>query len=396
VELLTRLRATQPDLVGLILTAHGTVDDAVRAMRAGALEFLTKPLDLRRIELVLEGAAERAALARNQRAVSAATGFSVGIPGLVGVSAALEEVARLARRAAPVRAPVLVLGESGTGKEVLARGIHALSPRREGPFCVVNCAALPDTLIEAELFGHEKGAFTGADRQKPGRFELAAGGTLFLDEIGDIPLAMQVKLLGVLQSGSYERLGGQKTLKADVRIVAATHRDLAACIAQGTFREDLFYRINVVTLVLPPLRERREDIRHLARSFLRATGEESEPPRSLRLTPEAEAWLGTQELRGNVRELRNLIERAAVFSAEDELDVAAFEVGQAPSVAQAAPASGGSLDDAYIGLEAEVAELEARRLSQALSMAAGNQSAAARLLKMSERAIRYKLRKQGR
>ncbi|MBN1944656.1 MAG: sigma-54-dependent Fis family transcriptional regulator [Bradymonadales bacterium] len=400
VTLLKQLRAIDPALQGIVVTAFGQVDDAVRAMRAGAYDFLIKPIDLRRLELLLERALEQVSLARERSVLVEATGLGLGLPDVVGTSPAMVKVAQLARRIASAAAPIMILGESGAGKEVLARAIHAISSRRDGPFVVLNCAALPESLVESELFGHEKGAFTGADRARQGRFQRAEGGTLLLDEVGDIPLAVQVKLLNVLHSGVFEPVGSSRSLKADVRLISATHRNLAELVAQGRFREDLYYRIGVFTIAVPPLRERPEDIPLLARHFMRLAAE-SMGREDWKLTEQAEQWLLAQPFRGNVRELRNVIERALVFADEDRLDLEHFELGS--QMRFDLPAEGGTapdrdpivLDDSYQGIDSELARLESRRIQQALALSQGNKSAAARLLKTSERAIRYKLKKYG-
>jgi len=384
IALLTGLRAAAPHVQGIVLTAYGTVEDAVRAMRAGAYDFVAKPVDLARLEVLVEKALEKAALARENRSLREAVQEADAFTGLVGTSRALADVKALVRKVAPTRASVLVLGESGTGKEVVARAIHQLSSRRDGPFVTLNCAVLSESLIESELFGHERGAFTGAAGQKKGRFELAKGGTLFLDEVGDIPLGVQVKLLTVLQTGRFERVGGTQPLEADARVIAATHRDLEQLIAAGRFRGDLYYRLNVVTVRTPPLRERPDDLRPLIAHFLRKHADLSATG-IVGVGDEALAALARYAFPGNVRELENLVERALVLAEGPLLGPADFPVeGAGP----AAPAGGQGLED-------RLAEIERGLLLDALTRHAGNQSAAARELGLSERAVRYKLRKHG-
>jgi len=390
VAVLRALRARHPDLQGIVLTAYGTVDDAVRAMRAGAYDFMAKPPDLDRLEALIEKALERVLMARENRGLSEAVASSGAFAELVGESAAMREAKQLGAKVAASRASVLILGESGTGKEVLARAIHLASPRRLRPLVSVNCAALPETLIESELFGHEKGAFTGAALARKGRFEVADGGTLFLDEVGDIPPAVQVKLLRVLQAGTFERLGGTERHEVDVRVIAATHRDLGALIREGRFREDLYYRLNVVAITLGPLRERPEDIPLLCDHFVRKHAALA-GRRIVGLEPAVLERLQRWPFPGNVRELENWIERAVVLAEGETLTAGDFppQLFEDPGggAAASSPAPG--------GLEDQVAELETTLIRAALERNRGNQSAAARDLKLTERAIRYKMRKHG-
>ncbi|MBN2362449.1 MAG: sigma-54-dependent Fis family transcriptional regulator [Deltaproteobacteria bacterium] len=390
VALLIAIKQRRPDVQAIVLTAYGTVDDAVRAMRAGAYDFVAKPVDLERLAALVDKAIERVQLARENRGLRTAVALGGAFDELVGASAALQRVKELALRVAPTRANVLILGESGTGKELLARALHLASPRRTRPFVAVNCAALPETLIESELFGHEKGAFTGAAAARQGRFELADGGTIFLDEVGDIPLPLQVKLLRVLQSGSFERVGGNHARQVDVRLIAATHRDLDERIRAGLFREDLYYRLNVVALTLPPLRERPEDIPLLVEHLLRKHADLGGQTLSS-IDPELLGALQRYLFPGNVRQLENWIERAVVLAAgpvltAEDFPPALFE----PAVATPPPASAsaGSGD-----LETQVAALEIQMIRSALGRHSGNKSAAARDLGLTERAIRYKIAK---
>jgi DNA-binding NtrC family response regulator len=390
IELLTSIRQNLPDVQAVVLTAYGTVDDAVRAMRAGAYDFLSKPVELARLEVLVEKALEKVSLSRENRSLSEAVKSSGAFSIVVGQSAAVQKILGLAAKVAPSRASVLLLGESGTGKEVLARSIHLASPRKNRPFVTANLAAMPETLIESELFGHEQGAFTGAVSQKKGRFELAGGGTLFLDEIGEIPPHIQVKLLNILQSGRFERVGGTKTISTDVRIIAATNRDLGKRVSEGFFREDLYYRLNVVTLTVPPLRDRREDIPFLVNHFLAKQADLSGRG-AFTVDDGVLKLLGSYTFPGNVRELENWIERAVVLAEGDRLTLEDFPEQLASPLAEKAmqPTTAGD------GLEEQVAVLEIALLTEALEKNNGNQSAAARDLKITERSIRYKIKKYG-
>ncbi len=388
IELLHDLRGDHPDVQAIVVTAFGTVEDAVRAMRAGAYDFVAKPVDLERLETLVAKALEKVALARENRTLRRAVEVADAFSDWVGDSPAIRQVKELAIKVAPSRASVLILGESGTGKEVVARAIHRMSPRRDGPFVTLNCAVFSETLVESELFGHERGSFTGASSQKIGRFELAKGGTLFLDEVGDIPPAVQVKLLNVLQTGTFERVGGTKPLTTDARVVAATHRDLAARIATGEFRADLFYRLNVVSLHVPALRDRPGDIPSLAAHFLRKHADLSAKGVA-GVSREALENLARHPFPGNIRELENLVERALVLADGPILEARDFPLAAAGSPGPAGDAMAGD------GLEAQVARLERNLIARALARHGGNQSAAARDLGLTERAVRYKMQKLG-
>ena len=305
----------------VVLTGFGTVGAAVEAMKRGAVDFLEKPVDLERL----------CALVRSLTAAAGAAGEATpasfeapGVAPIVGRHPRLRAALRLLERVAPTETTVLLTGESGTGKELFARALHALSPRSRGPFVAVNCAAMPEALVESELFGHERGAFTGADRRRPGRFEQARGGTLFLDEIGDLPLAVQAKVLRVLDGGGFERVGGGAPLVADVRLVAATNRDLAAMVAAGDFRTDLLYRLEIFPLALPSLAERREDVPLLVEHLLELLGRRHGAPPPVP-TAEATARLAAEPWPGNVRQLANVLERAVILHAGERLDAAAVE-----------------------------------------------------------------------
>jgi DNA-binding NtrC family response regulator len=390
IDLLNALRKGLPDLQAIVLTAYGTVQDAVRAMRAGAYDFVSKPVDLDRLEALIEKSLERADLSRENRDLKAILENTGATSALIGEAPVMRKVKELALKVAPSKASVLILGESGTGKEVLARSIHLASPRKNKPFVTVNCAALPESLIESELFGHEKGAFTGATVQKKGRFELANAGTIFLDEVGEIPLHIQVKLLNVLQSNRFERVGGTETITSDVRVISATNRDLKAQVERLAFREDLYYRLNVIMITMPPLRERQEDIPLLVRHFLNKLSDIS-GRRIAAVDDEVMKKLQVYSFPGNVREIENWIERAMVLADGDRLTREDFpeQLWDLDRSEEPLKTSHGQ------GLEEQVADLERALLVQALETNQGNQSAAARDLKITERGIRYKIKKHG-
>jgi two-component system response regulator AtoC len=354
-------RAAQPRVPVVVLTGYGTVGAAVEAMKLGAYDFLEKPLELDDLSRLIEQALGE----RDESAVFRAP----GAPALVGSHPRFRAALRLLQKVGPKESNVLLTGDSGTGKELFARSIHALSPRRSGPFVALNCAAIPESLLENELFGHEKGAFTGADRRAPGRFELAEGGTLFLDEIGELPAGVQSKVLRVLEERTFERVGGGRTLRADVRLVAATNRDLAAMVESGEFRADLFFRLNVFPIELPPLRERASDIPLLARHLLDeiAGRHRAEPPR---LEEAAVELLAAQEWPGNVRELANVLERAVILADGPLLRAA----------------------DLLALLRPLAAPSERERLKQALVAADGDKRQAAESLGMTYRVLLRKVK----
>jgi DNA-binding NtrC family response regulator len=384
-QLLGRVAATYPELPVIVLTAHGTVPLAVEAMRKGAADFLLKPFDREEIVYVVRKAILGARHAETRAGVPASrppTGFSTASP-------AMREVVDLLTRAAQGTATVLVRGESGTGKEVAARALHEMSPRRAGPFVAIHCAALPEALLESELFGYEKGAFTGATCRKPGRLELADGGTLLLDEIGDVPLQTQVKLLRVLQERAFERLGGTQRVDVDVRFVAATHQDLEALVREKKFREDLFYRLNVVPVTLPPLRARPEDVEGLARQFAAALGKANGKP-GTSIEPAAIERLRRESWPGNVRQLQNFIERVIVLSDGDVIRVTDVEreLARAPMAPAADAPQAATLDE-------HRRDAEGAALRSALERAGGNRALAARILGISRRSLYYKLAEHG-
>jgi two-component system NtrC family response regulator len=387
-QLLEAVRALNPETPVIIMTAYGTIETAVAAIRAGATDYLTKPLDLDELLHRVHQTRERQRLLTENRDLRQALHERHRVEGIIGESGRMQEVLSLVRRVAPSDATVLIRGESGTGKELIAKAIHYASSRASGPLVRVNCAALPENLLESELFGHEKGAFTGAIASRKGRFELADGGSLFLDEIGDLPLHLQIKLLRVLQEREIERVGSSQAMPVNVRVLAATHRDLEALVRAGQFRDDLYYRINVVTISLPSLRDRREDLTLLIDHFL-TTFAAKNGKRIRGLTREAREALLRYDYPGNVRELENLIERAVVLTRDDVIGLADLPLSLVdPSV------SGPETRDER-SLTAAVEGLERRMIREALAWAGGVQTRAAERLGISERVLRYKLKKYG-
>jgi two-component system response regulator HydG len=384
-EVLRAARARDARTAVLVMTAYGTIEAAVEAMKLGAFDFVQKPFELEQLELRVERAVAHARLLGEVETLRAERG-RFGAARIVADSPALREAIALATRVAPTRSTVLITGETGTGKELVAGLIHGASPRAARPFVKVNCAALPETLLESELFGHERGAFTGADRQRIGRFEQADGGTLFLDEIGDMSAATQVKLLRVLQDGEFHRLGGTSALRADVRILAATNHDLEARVREGAFREDLYFRLNVIRIHLPALRERGGDAALLAAHFLEQFGAELGRPRA-RFTEEALARIAAHGWPGNVRELRNAVERALLLSDGDEVSIEPLgvEPGAPRSAVPAGLAAG----------ELALADLERAVVLEALRRTGFVQKRAAALLRVSRRKLNYMIRRMG-
>ncbi|WP_437950648.1 sigma-54 dependent transcriptional regulator [Sorangium sp. So ce296] len=385
VTLLGKLREQDPALPVIVVTAFGDVSSAVQAMRAGAEDYLTKPVDFDALLVSLERALERSALraeAENlRRQLREREGE--GVEGLIGASPAMQKVYRMARQVAGARATVLITGESGTGKGELARAIHAKGPRARAPFVTLHCAALAESLLESELFGHERGAFTGADKRRIGRFEQAHGGTLFLDEVGEIAPSTQVKLLRVLQERMFERVGGNDTVSVDVRLIAATNRDLAAAVQEGRFREDLYYRLNVVHIDMPPLRVRDTDVLLLANHFLRRFAAENH--RKIEgFTDAARAKLVAHRWPGNVRELENAIERAVVLCDETRIDAEHLPIDAAPVAKGALRIPG-----------ATMAEIERYAILSTLEATNGSTTRAAELLDISIRTIQYRLHEYG-
>lgn len=381
VELLGRLREAGNDSVVIMMSGHATVDAAVRATKLGAIDFLEKPLSTDRLLLVMENALRLMRAEREAQELRVAAGY---FDELLGESRAMSALRDQVGRAARAEASVLVSGERGTGKELVARAIHRASPRAKGPLEKLNCAAVPKELIESELFGHESGAFTGATKQRRGKFERAAQGTLFLDEVGDMPLDMQAKLLRVLQEREFERVGGSETLKTDVRVVAATNRDLAQAMSEGAFRPDLYDRLNVLPLTVPPLRARREDIPLLSAHFLVLAAQSNNRP-GVQLSDEAIQALTAHAFPGNVRELKNLIERLVILGADDT--ITGNDVSHALGMSSA-PSAGGLFRP---GVPFRVLAEEAERtiLEEALTHHGGQMAATARALGL-ERSHLYK------
>ena len=392
--LLREARRLHPDLVVIMLTAYGSVETAVEAMKVGAADFLTKPVNLDHLDITISKAVRQRALESENRALKSRLDSKFGLENIVGSSPAMERLFDIVRQAAPTQATVLIEGASGTGKELVAQAIHRLSARAAGPFVAVHCAALSSSLLESELFGHEKGAFTGAVVQRKGRFEMAHGGTLFLDEISEIEPSVQVKLLRVLEERRFERVGGVDTVEVDIRIVAATNRDLRKYVEEGKFREDLFYRLDVVEIKMPPLKERGGDIALLCNRFMKEFAEVNARPVS-RIAPEAAAILQAYSWPGNVRELRNTIEKMVVLARGDTLaaeDVPANIRDEARlngvSGVSAAPAPAPAADFAPTE---SLAEVEKRKILAALDAAGGNRSKAAIALGISRRTLHRKL-----
>ncbi|HXR98628.1 MAG TPA: sigma-54 dependent transcriptional regulator [Terriglobales bacterium] len=386
-EFLQAAKRLQPGVPVVVMTAHGTVETAVDAMKAGASDYLLKPFGFDELRLVIAKELDVRGLRQENENLREALRERYDYPNIVGRGPQMREVLALVERIAPTQTTVLIGGESGVGKDLIARALHQHSRRASGPFIKINSTAIPENLLESELFGYEKGAFTGATSTKPGKFELADHGTLFLDEIGDVPLGIQVKLLRVLQEREFERLGGTKTHKVDVRLIAATNRNLRTALEEGTFREDLYYRLNVVPIDLPPLRAHKEDIPELAAFFVAKFARESGKPVH-GLTPAAIAKLIAFDWPGNVREMENIIERAVALSDGTELDVADIRLDLSPAKR---PAPGGSLLPEGWTLE----KWEQEVIRDALHRAKGNKSQAARLLGLSRNAFRYRLAAMG-
>ncbi len=384
-EVLRSIASKYPGIPVIVLTGHGTIEEAVEAMRAGAYDFLTKPVNLEYLSLLVRRAFEAGELSRKNRELQDQVEMQRGTSSIIGKSEAMKKVFELVRRVAPTRASVLVTGDSGVGKELVADAIHNLSPRRDGPLVKVHCAALAESLLESELFGHEKGAFTGAQARKRGRFELAHEGTLFLDEIGEINQSVQIKILRVLQERKFERVGGESTVEVDVRIVAATNRDLRKEIEEGRFREDLYYRLNVVHIHIPPLKERRDDIPLLAMSFLREFSQENGKDLT-GFDPKARQALYSYPWPGNVRELRNCIESAVVMASGSLLTVDDLPPGIGVS---------GDGQDVRIPLGSSLPEAERIIIRETLAAQGGNKSRTAEILGIGRKTLYQKIEEYG-
>jgi two-component system, NtrC family, response regulator HydG len=404
-ELLPRAKAAAPDVDFIMLTAFGTVEEAVKAMKEGATDFLTKPFQRAQLIKVVRQALERRALIAQNRALQQRLDALLGQGNFIGVSPAFQTMMELVKKVADSSATILIQGESGSGKEGVARAIHQQSSRHDGPFVAVNCAALPETLLESELFGYEKGAFTGAASRKEGRFELADGGTLFLDEVADLSPVTQPKILRVLQEGEFERVGGTKTIRVDVRIVTATNRDLAALVREKRFREDLFYRLNVITINVPPLRDRRGDIPVLAQHFLRVYAAKNNRQDN-GFSDDALGCLEAYAWPGNVRELENVVERAVVLARGARIEVTHLPDAlaqrsvmlerRAPPEAGAPELPGGAQGLAEhtfkIRVGTPLAEVEQRLLEETLKLTKGNKTLAARILGIDPKTVFRKLK----
>jgi two-component system NtrC family response regulator len=374
---LQEAKKAQPECIVILMTAHASVETAVSAMKAGAADYLAKPFSLDEMVMLVKRQLESRRLADQVQVLKTDLARYVA-KDMVGQSHSLRDVLDMVSRVAPTDASVLITGESGTGKELVARAIHAASQRSEGPFVAINCAAIPETLLESELFGHEKGAFTGAVARKRGRFELAHGGTIFLDEVGEIAPGIQAKLLRALEEHSFTRVGGVTVQSVDVRMLAATNRDLVARMHEGTFREDLFFRLNVFPIHIPPLRERGEDILLLASHFLAGQGS------SAVLSPDARQALLDYDWPGNVRELRNVLERAVILSNGNTITAADLHLLSRPKSGKA-----------FVQTSNGMVEVEKQMIQDALDRAGGNKAEAARLLKITRRMLYSRMKKHG-
>jgi len=389
-EFLQDAKQQNPALPIVVMTAFGSVETAVEAMKAGASDYVLKPFALAEMRMVVHKELDNSRLREENRSLREALGQKYSHPNIVAISQKMQEVLATVERVAPTNSTVLLGGESGVGKDLIARAIHEKSRRASGPFIKINSTAIPENLLESELFGYEKGAFTGAATSKPGKFELADKGTLFLDEIGDVPPAIQVKLLRVLQEREFERLGGTRTIKVDVRLIAATNRDLRAALEDGTFREDLYYRLNVVPIDIPPLREHKEDIPSLANLFLQRFAKDSgRPEKIIGISSAAQQLLAGHYWPGNVRELQNVIERACALAAGSQLDVGDIQLDLPRNRAS------GASSDRFLPDGMTLDQWEDEMIREALKRAGGNKSQAARLLGLSRNALRYRLSKIG-
>ncbi|HEY6548036.1 MAG TPA: sigma-54 dependent transcriptional regulator [Vicinamibacteria bacterium] len=392
IEILRHVKAASPETVVVVMTAYGTTETAVAALKLGAHDYLTKPFDVEELRIVVRGALEAQELTEENRRLKAELRSRNGLERILGVSSAMAALFDLVRSVAPTTSTVLLSGESGTGKELVAKAIHALSPRKDAPFVSINCGALPETLLESELFGHMKGSFTDAHQNKKGLFEVAHRGTLFLDEVGETPSAMQVKLLRALQEKRIRRVGGTDELEVDVRVISATNVALESLVREKRFREDLFYRLQVIPVRTPPLRERREDIPLLAEHFLQRFNEQM-GKRVAKISEEAMRLLEKHSWPGNVRELENVIERAVALETTEAIlkerlpeSLVGPRLLTPPGTAELGP--GFSLDEHLSGLERDL-------LHGALAKAGGDRSAAADLLGVTPRSLRYLIQKHG-
>ena len=383
-ELIKRIASSYPMLPVIVLTGHGTIETAVETMRDGAVDFFTKPVDLEKLLLVVRKSIANSVLKEQNRRLTEEIDKLKGekkYQKIIGKSGKVEELMGLIKQVAPTKASVLITGESGTGKELVASALVALSPRKDKPFVKVHCASLSPTLLESELFGHEKGAFTGATSQKKGRFELANGGTIFLDEIGEIDHSVQVKILRVLQESEFERVGGEKTIEVDVRIIAATNRNLEEEVKKGNFREDLYYRLNVVHIKVPPLRERKEDIELLAIEFLKEFNEED--GKAIKgFSPQARKALMAYSWPGNIRELKNTIESSVVLAKGNTIELEDLN----PEIMEK-----GREESVTISLPTTLEDAEKKVILEMIAYSGGNKSKAAESLKIGRKTLHRKL-----
>jgi len=389
IEVLEKIKQINPKISVIMMTAHGTIETAVDAMKLGAVDYITKPIDLSQLLVLIDRIAERQILIRENEILRQKV-WRKGLTQeqIIYKDPSMEAIINMVGRVASSRATVLIMGESGTGKELFANLVHATSPRSGEPMIVVNCGALPETLLESELFGHEKGAFTGATSRRIGRFEEADGGTLFLDEIGELSQPVQVKLLRFLQEREFQRLGGNQTIRADVRIISATNKDLEEKVKEGAFRDDLYYRLNVVSLTVPPLRDRREDIPVLTEYFIKRFS--SENNKEIKgVSNEAMDILMKYDYPGNVRELENIIERAVVIARDQVISIKDLPFEDVSSHHFSDQKEAGT------ALRDEIEFLERKRIEEALDETGNNQTRAAELLGITERTLRYKLKKYG-
>jgi DNA-binding NtrC family response regulator len=392
-EFLRLAKQQNSSLPIVVMTAFGSVETAVEAMKAGASDYVLKPFSLAEMRMVVNKELDNSRLREENRSLRQALGEKYSHPNIVAASTKMQEVLSTVERVAPTNSTVLLGGESGVGKDLIARAIHEKSRRSSGPFVKINSTAIPENLLESELFGYEKGAFTGATASKPGKFEMADKGTLFLDEIGDVPPATQVKLLRVLQEREFERLGSTRTVKVDVRLLAATNRDLRAALEEGTFREDLYYRLNVVPIDIPPLRAHKEDIPGLANLFLARFAKESDRAEVITgISPAAMQLLMAHYWPGNVRELQNVIERASALAQGGELQASDIQL-DLPRGRSASSSDAGS--DRFLPEGMTLDQWEDEMIRESLKRADGNKSQAARLLGLSRNALRYRLSKIG-
>jgi two-component system response regulator PilR (NtrC family) len=393
-DLIREIRAVDPDAYIVAITAYASADDAARAVREGAYDYISKPFQIEDLRNVILNALQAKRLVMDQSELTASFETKRSFKGIVGASREMLEIFRLISRVAPSKASILVVGESGTGKELAARAIHVLSPRADKPFVVVNCTAIPETLIESELFGHVKGAFTGASANKPGLVEEADTGTLFLDEVGDIPFPVQAKLLRFLQNRECRRVGGNETKKVDVRVIAATNINLEKYMEQGLFREDLYYRLNVIAVRIPPLRDREEDIplliEHFLKKFASEQGKEITQVSSL-----AMRVLCSYQYPGNVRELENIVERCVTLERSNQLTAEHLPAKMVESADSASAKSAFDIPADGIDLDGATQDLERKLITRALEMTGGNRSRAAQLLGITLRSLRYRLTKLG-